>query len=142
MSGGTRRIDQLLSSLGYCSRREARGLCAAERVTVGGQPVRDAATRVKPTEVRVDGEALDFPDGLFVMMHKPLHLVCSHDSRDGARVYDVLPERWRLRDPQVNTVGRLDRDTSGLLLLTDDGKLLQRLTSPKSGLEKVYEARG
>ncbi|MEW5743359.1 MAG: pseudouridine synthase [Myxococcota bacterium] len=136
----TRRLDQLLSSLGYCSRKEARGLCADGRVTVDGVPVKDASQRVTPSKVMLDGEPLDFPDGLFVMMHKPVGLVCSHDSRDGARIYDVLPEPWLRRDPQVNTIGRLDKDTSGLILLTDVGALVQRLTSPKHHVDKVYEA--
>jgi len=135
-----RRIDQLLSSLGYCSRKEARALCAEGRVTVDGVPVADASTKVLGAKVRLDGEPLDFPDGLFVLLHKPVGLVCSHDSRDGARIYDLLPEPWQRRDPQVNTVGRLDKDTSGLVLLTDVGALVQRLTSPRHHVDKVYEA--
>ena len=88
----------------------------------------------------LDGEPLDFPDGLFVLMHKPVGLVCSHDTREGPRVYDLLPERWQQRDPKVTTIGRLDKDTSGLLLLTDQGALVQRLTSPRHHVEKVYVA--
>jgi 16S rRNA pseudouridine516 synthase len=136
----SRRVDQLLSSLGHCSRREARGLCAEGRVTVDGVPVRSASERVEPSRVLLDGKPLDFPDGLFVMMHKPVGLVCSHDSRDGARIYDVLPHSWLHRNPRVSSVGRLDKDTSGLLLLTDVGALVQRLTSPKHHVDKVYEA--
>ncbi|MCC6336428.1 MAG: rRNA pseudouridine synthase [Myxococcales bacterium] len=136
----TRRVDQLLSSLGYCSRKEARALCEAGRVTVDGVALDDVSARVVPTKVLLDGAPLDFPDGLFVMMHKPTGLVCSHDSRDGARIYDVLPEPWLRRDPRVNTIGRLDKDTSGLILLTDVGALVQRFTSPKHRVDKVYEA--
>ncbi|MEW6431692.1 MAG: pseudouridine synthase [Myxococcota bacterium] len=136
----TRRVDQLLSSLGYCSRKEARALCAQGRVTVDGLPVKDASARVVAARVALDGEPLDFPDGLFVMLHKPVGLVCSHDSREGARVYELLPEPWLRRDPKVNTVGRLDKETSGLILLTDVGALVQRLTSPKHHVDKVYEA--
>jgi 16S rRNA pseudouridine516 synthase len=66
--------------------------------------------------------------------------VCSHDDGEGRLVYDLLPERWRRRDPKISTVGRLDKDTSGLLLLTDDGALLHRLTSPKHKVPKIYEA--
>jgi 16S rRNA pseudouridine516 synthase len=136
----TRRVDQLLSSLGYCSRKEARALCEEGRVTVDGVPVEDASERVVAAKVCLDGEPLDFPDGLFVLLHKPVGLVCSHDSREGARVYDVLPEPWLRRDPKVNTIGRLDKDTSGLILLTDVGALVQRLTNPKYHVDKVYEA--
>lgn len=140
MNQGTRRVDQLLSSLGYCSRKEARALCADGRVTLDGQPVKDASARVVAAKVCLDGEPLDFPDGLFVMLHKPVGLVCSHDTREGARVYEVLPEPWLRRDPKVNTIGRLDKETSGLILLTDVGPLVQRLTSPKHHVDKVYEA--
>lgn len=135
-----RRVDQLLSSLGYGSRREAQALCDAGRVRVAGVALDDASRRVDPLEVTLDGAPLEFPQGLLVVMHKPLGVVCSHDSREGPRVYDLLPPRWLRRAPKVTTVGRLDKDTSGLLLLTDQGALVQRLTSPKHHVEKVYVA--
>ncbi len=135
-----RRLDQLLSALGYCSRKEAAALCAAGRVTVGGQPERDASRRVAGAQVALDGAPLEFPDGLLLVLHKPVGVVCSHDAREGARVYDALPARWLARDPKVTTVGRLDKDTSGVLLLTDQGALVQRLTSPRRHVEKVYVA--
>ena len=73
------------------------------------------------------------------MLHKPVGYTCS--TKDPGRiVYDLLPPRFRLRSPLLSTVGRLDRDTSGLLLLTDDGALLHRIVSPKTHLPKVYEA--
>ncbi len=135
-----RRVDQLLSALGYCSRKQAQELCDDERVTVDGAPLARASTKVEPRSVRVDGEPLEFPEGLVVMLHKPVGVVCSHDDRDGRLVYELLPERWRRRDPVVTTVGRLDKDTSGLLLLTDQGPLVHRLTSPKHHVPKVYRA--
>ena len=73
------------------------------------------------------------------MLHKPVGYTCS--TKDTGRlIYDLLPPRFRLRNPVLSTVGRLDRDTSGLLLMTDDGALLHRITSPKAHLPKVYEA--
>jgi 16S rRNA pseudouridine516 synthase len=135
-----RRVDQLLSSLGYCSRREAQGLCDEGRVTVDSVQVARAAERAEPALVRVDGEPLEFPEGLFIMLNKPVGFVCSHDERDGRLVYELLPPRWRLRDPVVTTVGRLDKDTSGLLLLTDDGARVHQLTSPRHHVDKVYVA--
>jgi 16S rRNA pseudouridine516 synthase len=72
-------------------------------------------------------------------MHKPTGYTCSRKDA-GRLVYDLLPPRWRRRDPALSTVGRLDRDTSGLLLLTDDGALLHRIISPKANVAKVYEA--
>lgn len=135
-----RRIDQLLSSLGYCSRRQAREWIADERVTVGGRIARDGAEKAIPGDVLVDGEPLDHPDGLLLLMHKPVGLVCSHDEHEGPTVYSLLPERWRRRNPPITSVGRLDKDTSGLLLLTDQSPLVHRLTSPKHKVPKTYRA--
>lgn len=135
-----RRVDQLLSSLGYCSRKEAQQLCEEERLVAKGQPITKASQKVEGADVLLDGEPLDFPNGLVVMLNKPVGFVCAHDERDGRIIYELLPERWRRRDPVVTTVGRLDKDTSGLLLLTDNGALVHRLTSPKHHVDKVYLA--
>lgn len=135
-----RRLDQLLGALGYCSRKEAAALCAAGRVTVAGRAVTDASARVDGTQVQLDGAPLEFPDGLLVVLHKPVGVVCSHDPREGRRVYDLLPARWLRREPKVTTVGRLDKDTSGVLLVTDQGALVQRLTSPRRHVDKEYVA--
>jgi len=98
-----------------------------------------ADDQVSHEDIRIDGEPLDPPAGLLLMLHKPVGYTCS--TKDPGRiVYDLLPPRFRLRSPMLSTVGRLDRDTSGLLLLTDDGALLHRIVSPKAHLPKVYEA--
>ncbi len=135
-----RRLDQLLANLGYCSRREARFWIQEGRVTVGGEAAADPGVKADPAEVSVDGEPLDHPDGLLLLMHKPVGLVCSHDVREGPNVYHGLPARWRRRNPPVTSIGRLDKDTSGLLLLTDQSGLVHRLTSPKHKVPKVYRA--
>jgi 16S rRNA pseudouridine516 synthase len=135
-----RRLDQLLANLGYCSRSEARDWVKAGVVTVRGQEADDFGARVNPSDVRVDGEPLDHPDGLLLLLHKPTGLVCSHDATEGPSVYDLLPARWRRRNPPVTSVGRLDKETSGLLLLTDQSPLVHRLTSPKHKVPKIYRA--
>lgn len=135
-----RRLDQLLSSLGHGSRREAARIVKEGRVRVGGSVARKADIRVDPHEVTLDDEPLEAPDGLFVMLHKPAGHVCTHSDGEGPTVYELLPPRWLARNPAVTSVGRLDKDTSGLLLITDIGSLVHRLTSPKSDLEKVYVA--
>ena len=135
-----RRIDQLLANLGYCSRRDARDWVSAGRVTVEGSPARNASAKAHPAQVLVDGEALDHPDGLLLLLHKPLGLVCSHEPREGPSIYDLLPPRWRARNPVVTSIGRLDKDTSGAILLTDQSQLVHRLTSPKHKVDKVYRA--
>jgi 16S rRNA pseudouridine516 synthase len=135
-----RRLDQILANLGYCSRREARDWVRAGRVTVAGRPAENFGQKAVPAAVRVDGEPLDHPAGILLLLHKPLGLVCSHEEREGSNVYSLLPERWRRRNPGVTSVGRLDKDTSGALLLTDQSALVHRLTAPKHKVPKVYRA--
>ena len=135
-----RRLDQFLSSLGYCSRREARAWIAHGRVMVRGEVADDFGAKAEPADVRVDGEPLDHPAGLLLLLHKPTGLVCSHDGREGPDIYSLLPERWRRRNPVVTSIGRLDKETSGLLLLTDQSPLVHRLTSPKHKVPKIYRA--
>lgn len=135
-----RRLDQLLANLGYCSRSEARDWVRAGRVTVAGKAVKDFGHKAVPAAVRIDGEPLDHPDGLLLLVHKPVGLVCSHDEREGPNVYSLLPPRWRERNPLITSIGRLDKDTSGLILLTDQSELVHQLTSPKHKVPKVYRA--
>lgn len=133
-------LDRLLAGLNYGTRREARMLIEAGAVTVDGKAATQARQPVTPAmDIRVDGEPLDPWPGVVLLMHKPAGTVCSHKD-NGRRVYDLLPIRWRDRDPPLSTVGRLDLDTTGALLLTDDGTLLHRLTSPRHGTDKLYHA--
>jgi 16S rRNA pseudouridine516 synthase len=74
-----------------------------------------------------------------VLLHKPVGYTCTHSGDEGPTIYELLPPRWLARNPAITSVGRLDKETSGLLLLTDVGKLVQRWTSPKSEVDKVYE---
>jgi 16S rRNA pseudouridine516 synthase len=128
------RLDKLLSNLGYCTRSELRK--ALDRVEVNGQPALKADQKVEWTEVTWDGEPVD-PDPLWILLHKPEGVTCSH--RDvGRLVFEMFPERYLMRKPALSTVGRLDRDTTGVLLLTTDGAALHRLTSPRSQVDKVY----
>ena len=135
-----RRLDQVLSSLGYCSRKEVWELIDDERITIKGELADDASAKVDPLTVRVDDEPLDHPEGILILLNKPLGLVCSHDGREGPAIYDILPPRWKLRSPVVTSIGRLDKETSGLILLTDLSPLVHRLTSPKHKVPKVYVA--
>jgi 16S rRNA pseudouridine516 synthase len=73
------------------------------------------------------------------MLHKPAGYACSHDQGESPIVYDLVPERWMTRNPVPTTVGRLDRDTTGLLLVTDDLPLVHRMTTPKHGVDKTYQ---
>lgn len=133
------KLVKLLANLGYGSRKEVAWLFREGRVTDADGEVLYADDQREHAAIRVDDEPLDPPTGLLVMMHKPLGATCSRKDQ-GRVVYDLLPPRYRLRDPALSTVGRLDRDTSGLLLFTDDGALLHRIISPKANVAKVYEA--
>lgn len=133
------KIVRHIANLGYGSRRQVQALFGQGRVTDAAGAVLYTDDPVDHDAIRIDGQPLDPAPGLCVLLHKPVGYTCS--TRDSGRlVYDLLPPRWRLRDPVLSTVGRLDRDTSGLLLLTDDGGLLHRIISPKAQLPKVYEA--
>ena len=134
------RLTRWLVSLGYAAtRREAASLVRHGRVRVDGAPGEPDAV-VAAAQVTVDGEPLDHPSGLLLVMNKPLGVVCSHSDTEGPTVFERLPARWRRRDPAVEAVGRLDKDTAGVLILTDQHALLHRLTSPRHHVEKVYEA--
>lgn len=139
----TLRLDRLLANLGYGSRREVQRLVWSNLVTLDGETLEDSEQRIAVTpdlsaRITVDDEPLDPPPGLVLMLHKPVGVTCSH-KEVGPLVYKLLPERWRRREPAISTVGRLDKDTSGLLLLTDDGALLHRIISPRSHVTKRYD---
>lgn len=132
------KLVKLIANLGYGSRKQVQWLFREGRVTDAEGEVLYADDQVAHEAIRVDGEPLDAPVGLTIALHKPRGVTCSTKDK-GRLVYDLLPPRYRDRDPVLSTVGRLDRDTSGLLLLTDDGGLLHRIISPKAKLPKVYE---
>jgi len=133
------KLVRLIANLGYGSRKDVAAMFREGRITDAAGEVLYADDAVGHGDVRIDGEALDPPAGLVLMLNKPTGHTCS--TRDAGRiVYDLLPPRFRLRSPALSTVGRLDRDTSGLLLLTDDGALLHRIISPRANVVKRYVA--
>lgn len=133
------KLVKLIANLGYGSRKQVVALFREGRITDPQGEVLYADDAVGHPDIRIDGEPLDPAPGLVLMLHKPVGYTCSTKDR-GRLVYDLLPPRFAARSPLLSTVGRLDRDTSGLLLMTDDGALLHRIVSPKSHLPKVYEA--
>ena len=134
-----RRLDQLLSACGYCSRSEARLWVRGGRVLVAGQPAKTFDQKARAADVWVDGAPVDSPEGILVLLHKPVGYVCSHDTKEGPRIFDLLPKRWLKRNPPVTTVGRLDKDATGALVITDQGDLVHGWTSPKRHVMKLYE---
>ena len=133
------KLSRYLANLGYGTRRDVERLFAEGRVTHRTGRRLAAADQAAHADVRVDGESLDVPPGTVIMLHKPMGFVCS-TSENTRLVYELLPERFLRRTPVIAAAGRLDRDTSGLLLLTDDGALNHRLTSPRTHLPKIYDA--
>ena len=133
------KLLKLIANLGYGSRKEVTAMFRDGRIVdVDGEPL-SVDDAVDPQRVRIDGAPLDPAPGLVLMLHKPTGYTCS--TRDaGALIYELLPPRFQLRSPTLATVGRLDRDTTGLLLMTDDGALLHRIVAPKRRIEKIYEA--
>ena len=133
------KLVKLIANLGYGSRKDVTQLFRSGRITDADGEVLYADDVVVYESIRVDDEPLDPPVGLVLMLNKPLGVTCSRKD-PGRVVYDLLPPRYNVRTPVLSSVGRLDRDTTGLLLFTDDGALLHRIISPKAQVTKVYEA--
>ena len=132
------KLVKHLANLGYGSRKEMAALIRNGRVTDAGGNEIGEDTDIAHDDIRLDGEKLDPDADAVIMLHKPVGFTCS--TKDPGRiVYDILPMRWRFRKPPISPIGRLDRDTSGLLLFTADGAFLHRVISPKSNVPKIYE---
>ena len=131
------KLVKLLANLGYGSRKEVQRLVKSGAVTTADGRVLGTDEVPPHEEIRVRGEPLDPPAPLVIMLNKPDGYTCSSED-PGSTIYDLLPERFSHRNPGLNPVGRLDKDTTGLLLMTDDGKLLHKIIHPKSGCLKVY----
>jgi len=132
-------LAQLLFSQGFGARRECEGLIVSGHVTLDGSVCDDPFHELDPAGISfgVRGELWPYHAKALIVMNKPAGVECSQKPRHHASVYSLLPAPLRRRD--VQSVGRLDEDTTGLLLFTDDGSLIHRLTSPKRHVPKVYE---
>ena len=140
------QLQDVLFSQGFGTRRVCAGLIQQGRVTVGGQPVTDAAAQFEAPALRfaVDGVEWDYHDKAYLMLHKPAGTECSRKPSAYPSIYTLLPPPLRQRPQKaatqgVQAVGRLDHDTTGLLLLSDDGPFIHRMSSPRHHVPKVYE---
>jgi len=135
------RLDKLLSSTGRWSRKEVKELVRQGRVLADGAPVKKPEEKFDPSAVclQVDGQSVDCAPFVYLMMDKPAGLLSATEDKRQKTVLDLLPEHLRRRG--LFPVGRLDKDTTGLLLLTDDGALAHELLSPRKHVDKVYLAR-
>ncbi len=134
------RLDKFLSACGVGTRSEVKKLLRLDLVEVNGTVQRDPALSIDPETVEITyrGEQLRYQEHVYLMLHKPEGVVSATDDRWSDTVLDLLEGAYRER--ALFPVGRLDRDTTGLLLLTDDGPLSHELLSPRKHVEKVYEA--
>ena len=136
----TERLDKIIASRCDLSRKEARGAIRRGEALAGGQPVTDPGMTVDLESVRIifRGQAIDTEKHIYIMMNKPKGVVCAREDRRDKTVVELLPDLWRRKD--VFPVGRLDKDTTGLLILTNDGDFAHRLISPKYEIYKTYIA--
>lgn len=135
------RLDKFLCDCGIGTRSQVKQLLKAGRVTVDGVPEKDGSRKVSPesSEICLDGAALGSVGTVVLMLNKPAGYVTATEDRTEKTVMELIPAQYRKLD--VKPVGRLDKQTEGLLLFTNDGELLHRLISPKKQIPKVYYAR-
>ena len=133
------RLDKYLSEMGAGTRSELKKAIRAGRVAVNGNVVKDASIHVREDdEVRLDGEPVAYEEYVYYMLHKPAGVISATEDKRQQTVLDLIDERQR---KGLFPVGRLDRDTEGLLLITNDGELAHRLLAPKKHVDKIYFAR-
>ena len=135
------RLDKLLANMGFGSRKEVKTLLKQGAITVNGVQVKSPSIHVdeKTDNVQVNGETVAYREYIYLMMHKPPGLVSATEDKRDETVVDILQPEDRIFEPFP--VGRLDKDTEGLLLLTNDGTLAHQLLSPKKHVQKLYYAR-
>ncbi|TES54382.1 rRNA pseudouridine synthase [Halalkalibacterium halodurans] len=134
------RIDKLLANMGFGSRKDVKKLLKTGAVRVQGQPIKDPSTHVEPESesITVYGEEVEYKPYVYLMMNKPKGVICATEDLEHETVIDLLGEEERHYEP--SPVGRLDKDTVGLLLITNDGKFNHWLMSPKHHVPKTYRA--
>ena len=135
------RLDKLIANMGYGSRKEVRALIKSGQVTVNGDVIKNNAQHVKPKEdiVMVNDKEVNYQKYIYIMMNKPPGYISATEDNYEQTVVDLLPEKYKIFNPFP--VGRLDKDTEGLLLLTNNGQLAHHLTSPNKEIEKTYYAK-
>lgn len=135
------RLDKVISATGKKSRREVKELVRQGRIYVDGKVAAAADMKIDPekAEILLDGENIGYEKHTYVMLHKPAGVLSAVEDKRQRTVLDLLPEELQRRG--LSPVGRLDKDTEGLLLLTNDGDLTHRLLSPRHHVDKVYYAR-
>ncbi len=134
------RIDKVLSNLGYGSRKDIKKLCKSGDVIINGEIIKDSSYKFEPenSSIVVKGEDVVYREGVYIMMNKPQGVVSATNDNLHETVIDLIADEFKAFDPFP--VGRLDKDTEGLLLISSDGKLAHKLLAPKKHVAKTYYA--
>jgi len=134
------RIDKILSNLGHGTRKEVKGLCKKGKVEVDGIIASDSAMKIDPDKavIKVSGEIINYRKFIYLIMNKPAGVVSATVDNHDETVIDLLDQEYHSFKPFP--IGRLDKDTVGLLLITNDGELNHKLIAPKNHVDKVYYA--
>jgi 16S rRNA pseudouridine516 synthase len=132
-------LERILSKQGFGTRKQCRIMIFNEEITVNGEMCDDpdAEFSLENLSYTVKGEAWDYKEKSYLMMHKPANYECSHKTQHHPTIYSLLPHPLVERD--VQCIGRLDEDTTGLILISDDGKFIHKMSSPKHKVPKIYE---
>lgn len=135
------RLDKVLANLGCGTRKEVKEFCKKGKVLVNGELVKDSSSKIDPEKdiIEFDGETLNYRKFIYILMNKPEGVVSATFDNYDETVIDILDPEYQVFDPFP--VGRLDKDTVGLLLITNDGELNHKLISPKNHVDKVYFAQ-
>lgn len=134
------RLDKILSSQGVCSRKEAKSLVLKQRIKINGELVRKSDIKINPDSdiIEIDGVKLSYMRYVYIMMNKPKGVLSASTDKHTQTVIDLLPQEYRRNG--LFPAGRLDKDTTGLLIITDDGDFTHRMLSPKKHIYKKYRA--
>ena len=132
------RIDKIIASQGKYSRSEVKTLIAKKKVTLNGEVIKSSSVKADPNTavIVVNGEELNFKKFIYLMLNKPKGYVSATEDRDHQSVLDLVPMEFEGRD--LFPAGRLDRDTTGLMIITDDGQMAHNILSPKKHVQKIY----
>lgn len=133
------RIDKIIASQGKYSRSEVKALISKKKVSVDGEIIKTSSIKVDPhtSSIVINGEELSFKKNVYLMLNKPKGYVSATEDRDHQTVLELVPERFAGRD--LFPAGRLDRDTTGLMIITDDGQMAHNILSPKKHIQKIYQ---
>lgn len=134
------RLDKILSAQGICSRKEARKLAGNKKITVNGITVQKSDIKIDPENdiIEINGKKIEYRKYVYIMMNKPEGVLSASNDRNASTVIDLLPDEYKR--PGLFPAGRLDRDTTGLLIITDNGDFAHRMLSPKKLVPKLYKA--